>query len=78
MSSIVESVSTIILAVLGLALVATLVSTKANTANVLQAGASALANNVGVAESPVTGSQPQFSLGYPSSNELTNTFGGAG
>lgn len=75
MSSILETVTTIALAVIGLAIVATLVSRKANTVGVIQASASGLANNIGVAESPVTGTALNLSLGYPSSNSLAYGFG---
>lgn len=66
MSNFMESVSTIALAVVGLAVVAVIVSKKSNAAGVIQASASGLANNIGVAISPVTGSTPSFSLAYPS------------
>ena len=65
MSSFMEGVSTIALAVVGLAVVAVIVSKKSNAAGVIQAGASGLANNIGVAISPVTGSNPSFNLSYP-------------
>lgn len=67
-NSIVESITTIALAVIGLAIIATLVSKNANTAGVVQAGASGLANNIGVAESPVSGSQISYTTAYPSNN----------
>lgn len=75
-NSIVESISTIALAVIGLAIIATLVSRKANTAGVIQASASGLGNDIGVAESPVTGSNISFSLGYPSTSSFGSSFGG--
>lgn len=75
MNSIVEAISTIALAVVGLAIVSVLVSNKAQTSSVIQAGASGLANNIGVAESPVTGNSVSFSLGYPSSNNFSAGFG---
>lgn len=75
MNSIVEAISTIALAVIGLAVVSVLVSNKAQTSSVIQAGASGLANNIGVAESPVTGNSVSFSLGYPSSNSFSSGFG---
>lgn len=62
-----EAAVTIALAVIGLAIVSVLVSRNANTVGVIQAGASGLANNVAVAESPVTGVQVQPNLNYPSS-----------
>lgn len=67
MNSFVEGLSTIALAIVGLAIVAVIVSKRSNVAGVIQASASGLANNIGVAISPVTGSNPSFHLGYPSS-----------
>lgn len=66
MSNFLEGVSTIALAVIGLAVVAVIVSRKSNTTGVIQSAASGLANNIGVAISPVTGSSPSFNLAYPS------------
>lgn len=71
-----ESVTTIALAIIGLAIVATLVSNKANTSAVIQSGASGLANNIAVAESPVSGTSLTPSLGYPSANTTAYGFGG--
>jgi hypothetical protein len=75
MNSLVESITTIVLAVIGLAIIATLVSKNANTTGVIQSAASGLANNIGVAESPVSGTSVSLSLGYPSSNTLNYGFG---
>lgn len=75
MNNLVESGTSIALAVIGLAIIATLVSNKANTTGVIQAGASGLANNIAVAQSPVTGTSLTLSLGYPSGNSLLNGFG---
>lgn len=74
-NSIIESISTIALAVVGLAIVSVLVSKNANTAGVIQAGASGLANNLGVAESPVSGANISYTTGYPASNNLSVGFG---
>lgn len=65
MNSFVEGVSTIALAVVGLAVVAVIVSKKSNAGGIIQSAASGLANNIGVAISPVTGSAPSFDLSYP-------------
>jgi len=65
MSSFWEGVSTIVLAIVGLAMVAIIISRRSNTAGVLQAGFSGVANNIGVAISPVTGSSMAFDLSYP-------------
>ena len=65
MNSLVEGVITVLLMIGGIALAAVLVSRRANTAGVIQAGASGFGNALGVAESPVTGSNISFNLGYP-------------
>lgn len=65
MNRMIEAASTIILAVIGLAIVSVLVSRKANTASVIQASASGLGNLVGVAQSPVSGANVPLNLGYP-------------
>lgn len=67
MNSFMEGASTIALAVIGLAIVAVIVSKKSNTGNVIQAAASGLANNIGVAVSPVTGQSVGLHLDYPGS-----------
>ncbi len=75
MNAFVEGLVTIALAVIGLAVVATLVSKNAQTSSVIQAGASGLANNIGVAESPVSGTSLSLSLGYPSNTGGVGGFG---
>lgn len=75
MNSITEAVVTIALMVGGVALVSVIVSRNANTPAVIQAGASALANNLAVAESPVTGANYSPSLGYPSPQFFGTGFG---
>jgi hypothetical protein len=72
MNGFMESVATIALAVIGLAIVAVIVSKKSNAAGVIQAGASGLANNIGTAISPVTGANAPLHLDYP------GAFGGFG
>lgn len=57
-----ETIAALIVAV---AIVALLVSPKAKTASVIQASASGFANNLGVAESPVTGATYNIDLSYP-------------
>lgn len=52
---IVTSVVTVITALIGVAIIAVLVSGKANTSGVLSAGGSALSGVIGTAVSPVTG-----------------------
>lgn len=76
MNAFMEGIVTIVLAIIGLAVVATLVSKNAQTGNVIQSAASGLANNIGVAESPVSGTKLSLSLGYPSGNSWASGFGG--
>jgi hypothetical protein len=65
---------TIATAIVGLAIIAVLVSKKSNTAGVIQAGGSAFGNALGVAEAPVTGASYNIDLSYPGS-DLTGSFG---
>lgn len=67
MNSFAEGAATIVLAVIGLAMVAIIVSRKSNAGGIIQAAASGVSNAIGVAISPVTGSSPSFDLSYPSS-----------
>lgn len=66
MSQLTETVVTIATAIVGVALLAILISRKSNTAGVIQAAGSAFGNALGVAVSPVTGNSPSFNLNYPS------------
>ena len=52
---LVTSVVTVLTAIIGVAIIAVLVSRNADTANVIGAGGSAFSNILGVAISPVTG-----------------------
>ena len=65
MNPLVEGLVTIAGLVVGLGMVSVLVSKNANTANVIQAGASGFGNTLGVAMSPVTGANYSINLGYP-------------
>ena len=51
----IEGIITVATAIVGVAIIATLVSRNADTANVLSAGGSALAKSLNAATSPVTG-----------------------
>lgn len=55
MNQIGEQVAAILAAVIGVAILAVIVSRNANTAGVLQAGGSAFAQILGAAEAPVSG-----------------------
>jgi hypothetical protein len=67
MNQLTEQVSAILLAVVGVAILAVLVSKNANTAGVLSAGGSAFSSILGAATAPVTGgggySLPNFGSG---------------
>lgn len=66
-NGLVEGIVSIFVAIVGVAIVAVIVSKKSNTAGVLQAWGSAFSNALGVAVSPVTGSNITPSGAYPSS-----------
>lgn len=68
MSPMWEAVVTIATAITGVAIVAVLVSRNANTAAVIQAGASGFSNALDVAISPVTGATSRPNLSYPGSS----------
>lgn len=74
MSSFWESITTVLVAITGVAIVAVLVSRNANTAAVIQSGASGFSNALDVAVSPVTGNSASPNLGYPGGF----SFGGVG
>lgn len=69
---LISSVVTVLTAIVGVAIIAVLVSNKANTAGVLSAGGGAFATALEAAVSPVTGQIPQ------SSSPLGVGFGGVG
>lgn len=65
MSQMTETVVTIATAIVGVALLALIVSRRSNTAGVIQAAGSAFGNALGVAVSPVTGGSIGLDLSYP-------------
>jgi hypothetical protein len=66
--SLMTGVVSIALGILGVATLAVIFSQNANTSNVIQAGGSALANNIIAAVSPISGgSAPTGNFSYPSS-----------
>lgn len=75
MNAFAEGIITIALAIVGLAVISTLVSKNANTSGVIQAGASGLGNAIGAAQAPVTGANISYSLGYPAETANTSGFG---
>jgi hypothetical protein len=74
MNQFLESMVTIVLAIVGLGVVSVLVSKKAQTPQVIQAAGSALGNTMGVAESPVTGATYKIDLSYPG-QDFSSSFG---
>lgn len=66
MNQITESLVTVASLIVGVAILAVLVSRKSNTASVIQAAASGFGNALGVATSPVTGASTGLNLSYPS------------
>lgn len=52
---LIVSVTTVLLAIVGVAIIATLVSKNANTSQVIQSGGAAFSQSLGTALSPVTG-----------------------
>lgn len=63
MDGTIKAVVTIATAIVGVAILAVLVSKNANTAGVIGAGGSAFAKAIGAAVSPVTGGGSGFSSG---------------
>ena len=59
-------VETVVALIVTVAIIALLVSPKAQTSSVIQASGSALGNNLAVAEAPVTGANTPINLSYPS------------
>lgn len=77
MNTLMEAMVTIGTAIVGVAIVALLVSKKSQTPQVIQSAASGFGNVLGVAESPVTGAQYNIDLSYPG-QDMTSSFGGGG
>jgi hypothetical protein len=76
MNTIVEAITTIGIAIVGLAIVTSLVSKNAQTPQVVQSVASGFGNALGVAESPVTGATYNIDLSYPG-QDFSGSFGTA-
>lgn len=74
MRDLLEPIVGIASLIVGVAIVAVLVSSRSNTAGVLQAAGSAFSNALGVATAPVTGTRLNLNVSYPSSQ--LGAFGG--
>lgn len=70
MGQISEMILTIVTAIIGVAVLALLISPKARTSQVIQAGASAVGNMLAVAQSPVTGNKVNIDTSYPDSGSM--------
>lgn len=76
MSQLTEALVTIGVAIVGVAILAVIVSRNSNTTGVLQAMGTAFSSALGVAVSPVTGSNVAPNMTYPSSPMGAGAFGG--
>jgi hypothetical protein len=71
-----EGIITIATLIVGVAMLALILSPKAQTTGVIQASASGFGNDLAVAEAPVTGAQTNINLSYPNSGAFgTQGFG---
>jgi len=80
MDRITEAIVTILGLIIGVAVLSVIVSPKANTVGVIQAGASGFGNDLAVAMSPVTGAATNINLSYPTGGNGVGmpTFGSSG
>lgn len=67
MEKLTESAVTILMAIVGVAILAVIVSRNSNTTGVLQALGSFFGNSLAVATAPVTGAKVTPNLSYPGS-----------
>lgn len=65
---LIRSLTSIAVAIVGLGVLAVIVSKNANSTSVIQAAASGFNNAIAVAQSPVTGASSNPILSYPGSN----------
>lgn len=63
MNEIVTSVTTVALAIVGIAILAVLVSKNANTSGVITSGGQAFSGAIGAAVAPITGTSSSFGAG---------------
>jgi hypothetical protein len=70
MSGLSEGIVTVLLAIVGVGMVAVLVSKNANTSGVIQSGASGFSNALAVAQSPVSGNAVSINTSYPGSSSI--------
>jgi hypothetical protein len=72
---LIRSVVTVLTAIIGVAIIAVLVSQKANTSGVIQAGGSAFSGALATAVGPITGYTPSSSsglgIGFGGANDIS-------
>jgi len=78
MGNITDAVVTVFVAIIGVAILALIVSPKAKTSEVIQAIASGFGNSLAVAQSPVTGNKVNIDTSYPTPNNAMMFDGFAG
>ena len=80
MNNLTDAGVTILMAIIGVAILAVLVSQRSNTTGVIQAAASGFSNALGTAMGPVTGARMSINTSYPSQGiggaAFTSNFGG--
>lgn len=69
-----EAVTTVAIAIVGVAIIALIISPKSKTSQVIQATASGFGNSLGVAMSPVTGEKVDIDTSYPGDNYSFGNF----
>jgi hypothetical protein len=67
MNPILEAVTTVLIAIVGVAIIALIISPRARTSQVIQATASGFSNSLATAMTPVTGESVEINTSYPSS-----------
>lgn len=76
MGNFLDTATTIAMGIIGVAIVAVLVSNRSQTSSVIQSMASGFGNTLGVAMTPVTGASAGINLGYPGA--AASSMGGGG
>lgn len=70
MNPILEAVTTVLIAIVGVAIIALIISPRARTSQVIQATASGFSNSLAVAMTPVTGEDVKIDTSYPNNNRF--------
>lgn len=70
MNQLTEAMVTIFVAIVGVAVLSVLVSSKSNTTGVLQAFGSMFSNALGVATAPVSGASVNINTSYPTAGGM--------